>query len=269
MIFIGRNDDMGKTIAFINQKGGVGKTATTVSVGIGLARSGKKVLLVDADPQGNLTDSLGFKNPDELETTLCTLMQKYIDDTPPLPGEGIIHQSEGVDLIPGNIELSGLEVSLVNAMSRESVLRAALADEKKNYDYILIDCPPSLNMLTINAMTAADSLIIPCQADYLPAKGLALLLKSANRVKKQLNPGLQIDGILLTMVDKRTNFNREMSELLRNAYGEAIKVYNTEIPFSVKAKEASADGKSIYLYDKNGKVAVAYHSFICDMKCYM
>ena len=256
---------MGKTIAFINQKGGVGKTVTTASVGIGLARRGKKVLLVDNDPQANLTDSLGYKNPDTLDTTLCTLMEKFIDDTPPLPGEGILHQSEGVDLIPSNIELSGLEVALVNAMSRESVLRGTLSELKANYDYILIDCPPSLNMLTINAMTAADSLIIPCQADYLPAKGLAMLLKSANRVKKQLNPNLKIDGILLTMVDSRTKFNREMSELLRETYGGAVRVFATEIPASVHAKEMSAEGQSIFLYEPKGKVAAAYEQLVSEM----
>lgn len=185
---------MTKTIAVVNQKGGVGKSVTTASLGIGLTMRGKKVLIVDADPQASLTDSLGYKHPDELSPTLCTLMEKNMNDAPLLPGEGILHQSEGVDLIPSNIELAGLEITLVNAMSRETVLRSCLNDFKEDYAYILIDCPPTLGMLTINAMTAADSLIIPCQSEYLSAKGLEQLLKSANRVRRQLNPSLQIDG---------------------------------------------------------------------------
>ena len=249
---------MTKTIAVVNQKGGVGKSVTTACLGIGLAKRGKKVLILDADPQASLTDSLGYKHPDELSPTLCALMEKTINDTPLLPSEGILHQSEGVDLIPSNIELAGLEVTLVNAMSRETVLRSCLNEVKGDYTYVLIDCPPTLGMLTINAMTAADSLIIPCQSEYLSAKGLEQLLKSANRVRRQLNPGLQIDGILLTMVDNRTKFSREMSEMLRSTYGGALRVFSTEIPFSVRAKEMSAEGKSIYLHDPGGKVAAAY-----------
>ena len=249
---------MSKTIAVVNQKGGVGKSVTTASLGIGLAKRGKKVLIVDADPQASLTDSLGYKHPDELNPTLCTLMEKNINDTPLLPGEGILHQSEGVDLIPSNIELAGLEVTLVNAMSRETVLRSCLSDIKSDYTHVIIDCPPTLGMLTGEATTAADGLGIPCQSEYLSAKGLEQLLKSANRVRKQLNPGLRIDGILLTMVDNRTRFNREMSELLRNTYGGALRVFSTEVPFSVRAKEMCAEGKSIYLHDPGGKVAAAY-----------
>ena len=249
---------MTKTIAIVNQKGGTGKSTTAASLGIGLVMRGKKVLLVDDDPQASLTDSLGYKHPDKLDVTLCTLLEKDMDDTPLLPGEGVLHQSEGVDLIPSNIELSGMEVSLVNAMSRETVLRSYLSGVKRGYDYVLIDCPPTLGMLTINAMTAADSLIIPCQSEYLPAKGLQQLLKSARSVRRQLNPALRIDGILLTMVDSRTRFSREMSELLRTTYGGALRVFSTEIPFSVRAKEMSAEGKSIYLHDPHGKVAEAY-----------
>ena len=190
-----------KTIALANQKGGVGKTTTAASLGIGLSRQGKKVLLIDADAQGNLTQMLGWPQPDELSPTLSTLMEKIIAEQPITPDEGILHHSSGVHLVPANIELSALEVTLVNTMSRETVLRQYLSTVAERYDYALIDCMPSLGMLTINALTAADSVIIPVQAQYLPAKGLEQLLRTITRVKRQLNPKLEVDGIVLTMVD--------------------------------------------------------------------
>ena len=185
-----------KTIALANQKGGVGKTTTAANLGIGLFRQGKKVLLIDADAQGNLTQMLGWQRPDELSPTLSTLMEKIITDQPLIPGEGILRHHEGVHLLPANIELSSMEITLVNTMSRETILRQYLSTVKKDYDYAIIDCMPSLGMMTINALTAADSIIIPVQAHYLLAKGLEQLLKSVARVKKQLNPGLNIDGII-------------------------------------------------------------------------
>lgn len=191
-----------KTIALANQKGGVGKTTTAASLGIGLSRQGKKVLLVDADAQGNLTQMLGWAQPDELSPTLADMMGKIITDQPITPGEGILEHREGVHLLPANIELSAMEVTLVNTMSRETVLKQYLSSVSDRYDYAIIDCMPSLGMLTINALTAADSVIIPVQAHYLPAKGLEQLLKTVARVKRQLNPKLEIDGILLTMVDR-------------------------------------------------------------------
>src|SRR5690554_8090769 len=172
---------------------------------------GKKVLLVDADPQGSLSISLGFLQPDKLPTTIATVMGKVITDTPIEPREGILQHHEGVDLLPTNIELSGMEVSLVNAMSRETILKQYLDTVKKDYDYILLDCMPSLGMLTINALAASDSVIIPVQADYLPAKGLEQLLQTIGKVRRQINPKLKIDGILLTMVDGRTNFAKDIS----------------------------------------------------------
>jgi chromosome partitioning protein len=192
-----------RTIALVNQKGGVGKSTTAVNLGIGLARQGKKVLLVDADSQGNLTEMLGWQQPDKLEYTLSNLLEKVICDEPLNIEEGILHHEEGVDLIPSNIELSGMEVVLVNTMSRETVLRTYLNEIKRQYDYILIDCSPSLGMITLNALTAADKVIIPVQAHFLPVKGLEQLLKTVNKVKRQLNPKLQIGGILLTMVEGR------------------------------------------------------------------
>ena len=245
-----------KTIALANQKGGVGKTTTAASLGVGLSRQGKKVLLIDADAQGNLTQMLGWAQPDDLSPTLADLMGKIITDPPITPGEGILVHREGVHLLPANIELSAMEVTLVNTMSRETVLKQYLSSVSAQYDFALIDCMPSLGMLTINALTAADSVIIPVQADYLPARGLEQLLKTVARVKRQLNPKLEVDGILLTMEDNRTVFSREMCQKVRQNYG--TRVLMSEIPRSVRAAEISAVGKSIYEYDPNGKATQAY-----------
>lgn len=251
---------MSKIIALANQKGGVGKTTTAVNLGIGLARQGKKVLLVDADAQGNLTDSLGWNQPDKLPVTLATIMTKIIMDEPVELEEGILHHAEGVDLMPANIELSAMEVSLVNTMSREIVLRNYLNEIKKDYDFILIDCMPSLGMITVNALVASDSVIIPVQAHYLPAKGMSQLLHTINRIKKNINPNLKIEGALLTMVDSRTNLAKDISFVLRRDYGDKLRVFKTEIPLAIKAAETSAEGKSIYAYDRNGKAAAAYEA---------
>ena len=252
---------MGKTIAIANQKGGVGKTTTTVNLGIGLVNEGKSVLLIDCDAQGSLTESLGYQTPDDLGVTLSTLMQKVIEEKPIKKTEGILHHVEGVDLVPANIELSGMETALVNIMSRERVLKNYIDTVKDKYDYVLIDCTPSLGMLTINALVAADEVIIPVQAHYLPAKGLEQLITTVSKVKRQINPDLKIGGILLTMVDKRTNYAKDISRVIRMNYSKHVTIYDTEIPLSIKAAEMSAVGKSIYTYDRNGKAAEAYKQF--------
>lgn len=251
---------MSKVIALANQKGGVGKTTTTVNLGIGLAMRGSRVLLVDADAQGNLTDSLGFHEPDNLSVSLATLLTRAMQEELFVPEEGILHHEEGVDLMPGNIELSAIEVSLVNAMSRETVLRSYINAVKDQYDYVLIDCMPSLGMMTINALAAADSVIIPVQSHYLPAKGMTQLLQTIARVRRQINPKLNIDGVLLTMVDYRTNFAKDIAFVLRRDYGDKLKVFSAEIPLSIRAAETSAKGKSIYVHDPHGAVAIAYEA---------
>ena len=247
-------------IVVTNQKGGVGKSTTCENLGIGLAMEGKKVLLVDTDPQGSLTISMGWQQPDELPTTLSTLMQKAMNDQPIQPGEGILHHAEGVDLIPANIELAGLEVALVNSMNREKMLKQVLESAKREYDYILLDCMPSLGMLTISALAAADTTLIPVQAQYLSAKGLEQLLQTVGKVRRQINPKLKIEGILLTMTDSRTNYGKQIDTLIRQAYGSKIKVFDQTIPRSVRAAETSAAGKSIFQHDPKGKVAEAYQS---------
>ena len=245
-------------IALSNQKGGVTKTTTCANLGIGLGMEGKKVLVVDLDPQASLTISLGYPQPDTLPVTITDLMKKVILDKAISPGEGILHQKEGVDLLPASIELAGLEASMVNVMSRETILRQVLNEIEKPYDFILLDCMPSLGMLTINALAAADSVLVPVQTQYLSAKGLEQLLQTIAKVRRQINPNLRIEGILLTMVDSRTNNARDISNLIRETYGGKIKVFGTDIPLSVRAAEISAEGKSIFAHDPKGKVAAAY-----------
>ena len=257
------------------KKVGVGKTTTTLNLGIGLAKENKRVLLIDADPQGDLTTSLGWSNQDELENSLATIMNKITKEETVSDNEGILKHKEGIDLIPSNIDLEAIEVGLVNVMSRETTLKTYINQIKDNYDYILIDCRPSLGMLTINALTAADSVIIPVQAHYLSLKGMTELTKTINRVKlrmnpklksimiaqKKLNPSLDIEGVLLTIADMKTKMARTTLDTLKNSYGSKIKIFNTIIPSAIKAAEVSVRGKSIYEIDKNSKPAIAYKNF--------
>jgi len=251
-----------RVIAVANQKGGVGKTTTVGNLGIGLAKWGRKVLVIDADAQGSLTASLGFTEPDKLEISLANILENVIKEEEMEADYGILKHEEGIDLMPGNIELSGLEVSLVNVMSRENVMRSYVESVRESYDYILIDCMPSLGMVTINAFACADSILIPVQAAYLPVKGLEQLIKTIGRVKRQINRKLEIEGILLTMVDNRTNYARDIAALLIETYGSKVRIFENSIPMSVRAAETSAEGVSIYKHDPNGKVAAAYWSLM-------
>lgn len=207
-----------------------------------------------------MTASLGFTEPDKLEATLANVLEKVINDEEIEPDYGILKHDEGIDLMPGNIELSGLEVSLVNVMSRELVLRSYIEQIRERYDYILIDCMPSLGMITINALACADSILIPVQAAYLPVKGLEQLIKTIGKVKRQIDPSLEIEGILLTMVDNRTNYARDIAALLIENYGSRVRIFKSSIPMSVWAAETSAEGVSIYRHDPKGRVAGAYRS---------
>ena len=244
--------------AICNQKGGTAKSTTTVNLGIGMAREGKRVLLVDSDPQGSATASLGFRQPDRMENTLADVMGRAISGEAPAAGEAVIHHAEGVDLLPANLELSGLEAALVNVMGRETILRECLDGVRDRYDMILIDCCPSLGMLTINALAAADDVLVPCNAHYLSLRGMEQLIRTISNVKRKINPKLEIAGILVTMMDMRTNYSREIVELLREAYGKDLRIFDSIIPLSIRAAEATAEGRSIYLHDPAGKVAAAY-----------
>lgn len=249
---------MCRVICVSNQKGGVAKTTTCINLGIGLARAGKKVLLIDADAQGSMAASLGIQEPDGLDFTLANIMEKVINDEDLEPGEGILHHTEGIDFIPANIELAGLETSLVNIMSRETILRQFINSIRERYEYIIIDTMPSLGMITINALVAADCVLIPVEAAYLPVKGLQQLIKTIGKVHRKLNPALTIMGILLTKVDRRTNFARDISAQIREVYGSRVHIFENCIPLSVRAVETSAEGKSIYLHDPKGIVAQGY-----------
>ena len=245
---------MGRIIAIANQKGGVGKTTTSINLSATLAEAGQKVLTIDIDPQGNTTSGLGIDKND-LEFTTYELMIGECDINQCLIRSEIV---DNLDILPSNINLSAAEVSLVNAMSRELVLRTYMEQIRSQYDYVLIDCMPSLGILTVNAHACADSVLVPVQAAYLPVKGLQQLIKTTYTVKRRLNNNLSIEGILFTMVDRRTVYAKEIVSEVNEVYGKSIPIFPIEIPMSVRASETSQMAKTIYDYDPKGKAASAY-----------
>lgn len=249
---------MARIISIVNQKGGTGKSACAANLGAGLARKNKKVLIVDADPQSDVSASFGYRDCDDSDQTLTALMEMSLRDQN-IPEDCFIrHQQEGIDIICSNIELAGIEVQLVNAMSREFILKQIINTVKDHYDYILIDCMPSLGMITINALAASDEVLIPVEASYLPIKGLQQLLKTIGKVRRQINPTLQISGILFSLVNARTKDARDNMDLLHDVYGSQLRIFESYIPFSVRMKEAVREGESIFKYEPGGNVAQAF-----------
>jgi len=250
---------MGKVLAVSARKGGVGKTTTAVSLGASLARQGTRVLIVDADSQHSATVSLGVAEPGKLPFTLATVMQNIINEQEFDPLDGLISHAEGISLLPSNNSLAGIEVALAPIIGRETVLRQYIDKVRGLFDYILLDTAPTLDLLTVNALAAADSVIIPVAPKFLDAKGLELLLKSVAQIRRHINPSLEIGGILLTMVDRRANITKGIISMIEQAYGEKINIFENPIPRSVRVVEASATGKSIFEYEPNGRVATAYN----------
>jgi chromosome partitioning protein len=251
---------MARIIAIAMQKGGVGKTTTTINLAAALAEIGRRVLAVDLDPQSNLTQHAGF-DPERLSPTLYDALKAEVEGQPSDVRAAIYPAAEGFDLLPSQPELSLVEVALINTLSRERVLATLLGDLVDDYDYILIDCNPSLGLLVINALTAADSVIIPIQTEYLAARGAFMILSSIETVRrKKLNPKLVVDGILLTMADPRTTLTRDVLAAIDQQYGDGIRIYNSIIRRSVRFGESAVAGQSILAYEPGGPGAKAYRA---------
>jgi len=242
---------MAKTIAISNQKGGTGKTTTTVNLAAALADFGKKILIIDADPQGNATSGMGV-NKNELEISIYDVILNKVSAQEAL----IKNVYPNIDIIPGNINLTGAEIELVGALSRETRLKKAIESIKVNYDYIFTDSPPSLGLLTLNALVASDSIIIPIQCEFYALEGVSQLLNTFNLVKEGLNPNLDLEGVLLTMADYRTNLTTEVIKEIRGYFKD--KVYQTVIPRNIRLSEAPSHGKPISIYDSNSIGSVRY-----------
>lgn len=245
---------MGKIVSFSNQKGGVGKTTTCVNMAAYIAATGKKVLLVDIDPQGNATTGLGFS-----KSSLKKSVYNVLIDDEERASENILKtEAEGLDLLPSNIDLAGAEVELVYKRKREMILKTKLAEVKDSYDYIMIDCPPSLGLLTINALAAADSVIIPIQSEYYALEGLSQLMNSITLVKQHLNPALDVDGVVLTMYDSRSLISKQIADEIRKFFTR--RVFEIVVPRNIRLVEASSYGKPIMLHDPKCAGARAYRS---------
>lgn len=253
-----------KVIAVANQKGGVGKSTTVYNLGAGLALEGKKVLLLDVDPQGDLTKMLGQRKPHDLPLSLGTVMNDVVTGNLPRGHPEIMQHYEGFDYVPGNRSLSAVEVGLVNVMSRETVLRQYVNEVKKSYDYVLLDCRPSLGMLVINALSASDYVLVPVQADYLAAEGMTELVGTVQSIKRQINPKLKIGGVFLTMANE-TNFRKEIVAAVIENFGKRLPVLQSVIPATVRLAEVSTADKSIFRHEPNGRAAAAYRGLVKEV----
>lgn len=260
-----------KTIVIANQKGGVGKTTTVINLSVALSQLGKKVLCVDLDPQANMTMGFGIAYPDELDFDIANCLEEQMNYKPAsitnkekTPPEAYMKKAFGVDFIPSSIGLVETENALVNIVSRERILKRFLEPFKPKYDFIIIDCLPSLNLLTLNALTASDEVIIPIQTQYFSVKGLELLLNSVMQVQKNMNPNLKIAGVLKTMVDKRSKFQRTAEKIVSDIYEEHIKIFDVSIPLSVKVSENQSKGLPI-VGTKANKVSEAYEKLAREL----
>lgn len=254
-----------RIIAVCNQKGGVGKTTTTVTLGVGLARQGMKVLLIDADPQGSLSISLGIADPDGQTDTVAAIMNHALNQEDYNVQDVIRSHAEGIDFIPANIDLASVDVKMVSAMSREYILSECIAQIRERYDYILIDCMPSLGLVTINALAAADSVLIPVETKFLPIKGLQQLFQTIGSIRHRINPSLQIEGILFTMFNG-TNLSKQIAETITDTYGEQVRIFDTKIPIGTKAAEAPVSGSSLLAYAPKSSVAMAYAALADEVR---
>lgn len=246
-----------KVLSISAQKGGVGKSATVINLGVALAQKGYKVLLIDSDIHASMTIRLGHPQPETLTETLATILTKVIRGVQLTPGEAILQHEEGIDFVPSNRLLADIDIALAGQISRETVMRTYIDTLRGQYDYIITDCPPSLGLISINALSAADEVIIVTKPDYDSAKGVEDLLYSIGTIRKKIHPSLEISGILFTMVD-RTRDARETMEMVKEAYGSQLRFFQSIIPSSVRAREAGKYGISIFRHDPKGRVAAAY-----------